>query len=82
MTRVHRFVPEAAPRKDDANRWLNRAHGADLSWRRVSTEEAARLTQVERVPEISRWVILGDIEELEVRDVILDLLPLRNRKTE
>jgi hypothetical protein len=79
---INRLVAEAAPRKDDANRRATRLHGADLARRRVRTQQASRLLQVERVPEVTRRMILWNVQQLEVGDIVFNLLPFGYNEAE
>ena len=90
VARVDGLVAVAAPGREDADGWLDVAHGADLARRRVRAQQQSsavgrcdpspaavrRVTHVDRVPQVARGMVVGDVEGLEVQLVGLDLRAL------
>src|SRR6185436_19004729 len=73
---VDRLVSEAAPGEQGADRRLLAVHDADLPRGGVRAQKASLDVDVERVPQVARWMVWRDVEHLEVGEVVLDLRAL------
>jgi hypothetical protein len=79
---VDRLVAEAAARQQRPDRRLGGLHHPDLAGARVGPQQVPGDVHVERVPQVAGRMVRGDVEHLEVGQVVLDLGPLVDHEAE
>ena len=70
---IRRIAPVDGPRGDDADRRLVALHEPDLHRRRMGAQEKVVGLDVEAVHRVPRGMVLGDVERLEIVELVLHL---------